>query len=123
MRRFAADDEREIDELKQEMAQADDAYDIMGRDMMRNREYRGRLEKVLDQKTMDPVVAKALQLAEDKGYALGANEALGNRIKHLEARIDVRDKELDRTDDRDDWKARAEAAEATIERSKKRKRR
>ena len=118
MRRFEQDDELHLEE---ELKDVEQAMDGMGRDFRGYDERRRYLKTQIEKKQMDPVVKKALELAQNAGHALGANEALGNRIKHLEARIEVRDKELDRTADRDDWKARAEAAEATIARSKKRK--
>ena len=118
MRRFREDDERD---LESELNDVETAMDGMAGDFRGYEERRRYLKTQIEKKQMDPVVKKALELAQNAGHALGANEALGNRIKLLERRIEVRDEELDRTADRDSWKARAEEAEATIARSKKRK--
>lgn len=110
MRRFPQDDELDTRDIENAMAEADDHFDMMARDMRENRKYRGRLEKKLEEKTVDPLVLKAIDLAQNLGHALGANEALGNKVSHLTDRISVRDTEIEkldeevkRTADRDEW--------------------
>lgn len=106
--------ERELAEL--ERNQARNSMDYAG--MAERADY---LRTEIKKQQIDPLVKKALQLAQDTGHALGANEAMANRLLNLTKRIDVRDKEIERTADRDAWKERALAAEATIQRSKKRR--
>lgn len=114
--RFPEDDEITPEEAQEELS----SNDRMMRDIDERNHY---LKKRARQPQLDPKDAKLVELAQNAGHALGANEALGNRIVLLERRISVRDEELERLNDRDAWKARAEAAEATIARSKKLKRR
>ncbi|HYG84604.1 MAG TPA: hypothetical protein VD907_07060 [Verrucomicrobiae bacterium] len=109
-------------DLERELERADEALDMMARDMRAGEERRHRLRKQIAKKQLDPLVAKAIELAHQSGQLLGANEGLGRKIENLVKRIEVRDQEIERTADRDDWKARALTAEATIERSKKRRR-
>jgi hypothetical protein len=113
---FPEDDEMN---LEQELSQAEDSMDMMSRDFRQMGERRNHLRKQIAKRQLDPAVAKIVELAQNAGHALGANEALANRIKFLERRIEVRDKELDRTSDRDEWKARAEAAELKLKRKRK----
>lgn len=114
--RFPEDDEMD---LEQELAQAEDSMDMMARDMRAMDGRRNHLRKQISKRQLDPTVSKIVELAQNAGHALGANEALGNRIKFLERRIEVRDKELERTRDRDEWKARAEAAELKLKRKRR----
>lgn len=106
--------ERELGELERNMADTKNGMDFMSD---RAREIR----KTLEAKQIDPVVKEALRLAQMAGHALGANEALGNKLMNLEKRVAVRDTELARTADYDEVVARLEEAEGIIERSKKAK--
>jgi hypothetical protein len=110
-------------DLERQLERADRDIDSMARDMMMMEERRTDLQKVIKAQKIDPLVAKSLQLAHEAGQARGVNESLSRKIENLVSRIAVRDQEIERTNDRDDWKARALAAEATIERSKKRRKR
>lgn len=108
MAHFPEDDE--IEQLQHELAQAEDGYDRMARDMMGMDDHRRHLRKQIELKQIDPVVKKLVETAQNAGHALGANEALANRIKFLEKRIEVRDtkiaeleSEVERTADRDEW--------------------
>lgn len=61
---------------------------------------RGReIRKTLEAKQMDPVVKEALRLAQLAGHALGANEALGNKLNNLVKRIEVRDQTIEEMSD------------------------
>lgn len=110
-------------DLERKLADADDAFDMIKRDMRATEERRGQLQKQIAKKQLDPLVAKAIELAHRAGVTLGENTTLRRKLENMVNRIEVRDKEIERTDDRDAWKERALAAEATIERSKKRRRR
>lgn len=110
--RFPEDDEITPEEAQDELDQ--------NANMMREIDDRNHyLRKRSREKQLEPKDAKLVELAQNAGRALGANEALGNRIKFLEKRIEVRDRELDRTDDRDLWKERAEKAELKLKRRRK----
>ena len=104
--------ERELADLERNMTETKNGMDFMND---RAREVRKQIEA----KQMDPVVKEALRLAQLAGHALGANEMLGNKLKNMETRVAIRDEVIEATKDRNHWKKRAEAAEATIERSKK----
>jgi uncharacterized small protein (DUF1192 family) len=110
-------------DLERELEELENHKENMARDFdgMAKREH--YLRKRIAKRQLDPLVAKALDLAQNLGHVVGANEALGNKIKNLNKRIAIRDEEIERTNDRDELLARAEAAEATIERSKKARRR
>lgn len=112
--------ERELADLERNMADTKNGMDFMSD---RAREIR----KTLEAKQMDPVVKEALRLAQLAGHALGANEMLGNKLKNLNTRIEARDKriaELEEENINDQgWRERALAAEATLERSRKARRR
>jgi len=110
-------------DLERELDRNEDSMKMMGADMERMSDRNRHIRKTLQKKQLDPLVAKAIELAIDGGRILGLNEGLNKKVQNLNKRIEVRDIEIRRTADRDSWKARAEAAEATIERSKKRKRR
>lgn len=114
--RFPEDDEMD---LEQELAQAEESMDMMSRDFRNMGERRNHLRKQIAKRQLDPATAKMVELAQNAGHALGANEALANRIKFLEKRIAVRDEEIERTSDRDEWKARAEAAELKLKRKRR----
>lgn len=110
-------------DLERQLERVDNDIDRMARDMMMAEDHRKNLQKTIAKQQLDPLVAKAIEMAHRAGELLGENKALHNRIENLNSRIAVRDAEIERTDDRDDWKARAVAAEARIERSKKRRKR
>lgn len=122
---FFADDEidRDVEEAMKELDEADSWFEDRLREMDDNRRYRKKLVKRIESRQIDPLVEKALKLAQNLGHAVGANEALGNKIKHMESRIKVRDEEIERNLDRNEWKSRAEAAEAKLKRIAARKRR
>lgn len=107
---FPEDDELD---LAQTIQDTDQQIDYM-------RQERNRMVHQLKKRALDPTTAKIVELANEAGYNRGLREAADDRIKHLKKRISVRDTELDRTSDRDAWKERAEAAEATIKRRKAR---
>lgn len=109
-------------DIERELERADRDIDHMTRDMMMAEERRTDLRKLAEAKKIDPLVSKALLLAQEAGHGRGIIELLNRKIENLVSRIAVRDQEIERTADRDTWKARALAAEATIERSKKRRR-
>lgn len=117
--RFPEDDERN---LEGELAQTEEAMDMMARGWPEMAHRRKELRKAIAKQQLDAKDAKLVELAREAGYNQAKREDLQERTRFLERRIDVRDKELDRTSDRDALLARAETAEATIERSKKRKR-
>lgn len=123
MRNFPEDDDLDQErELEKELADTEENMAMMGRDMERMAGHRNHLRKAISKrKQIDPLVAKALDLAQNLGHALGANEALGNKVSNLNKRIAVRDEELERTSDYDEVTARLEDAEGIIERSKKAK--
>lgn len=102
-----------------EIYDAERELDQIDRDMNMMAERRHVVKRDLKRKQLDPAIAKMVELAQNAGHALGANEALGNRITFLEKRLAVRDVELERTSDRDEWKARAEAAELKLKRRRK----
>lgn len=108
------------DEFDEEAAEQLERID---RDMAMMADERSRIQHRARPKTLDPGITKIIQLAQGLGHALGANEALGNRVKHLEKRIAVRDEMLEETIDRNAWKERAEKAEATLARSRAARRR
>lgn len=110
---FPEDDE--IEQLQNELANAEDGYDRMARDMMGMDDHRRHLRKQIELKQIDPVVKKLVETATNFGHVNGANEALANRIKFLEKRIAVRDtriaeleEEVKRTADRDEWQESSE---------------
>lgn len=110
-------------DLERELERTDRDMDMMAREMRGLEERRDDLVKAISANKIDPLVSKAIALAHQAGLATGANQALERKIQNLNKRIEVRDEELARTADRDDWKARALTAEGKIERSKKRRRR
>lgn len=114
--RFPEDDEME---LEQELAQAEESMDMMSRDFRSMGERRNHLRKQISKRQLDPTVSKIVELAQNAGHALGANEALGNRIEFLEKRIEVRDKWINDHSDYNEWKNRAEAAELKLKRKRR----
>lgn len=106
-------------DLERELAELEQNMDRNAKENNWMKERAVDVRKRIEAKQIDPLVKEALKLAQNLGHALGANESLSQRLRNLNTRIDIRDKEIERTDDRDIWKKRAEAAEATIERSKK----
>lgn len=108
-------------DLERELVEIEKHRDMMAKDIeglsKRATDLRGELKR----RQLDPLTATAIQLAKDLGHALGTNKALSKKLKNMVHRIEVRDAEIKSTLDRNIWKSRAEKAEATIERSKKRK--
>lgn len=117
MANFPEDDERDLD---RELAEAESAMDGMASEWPYLKERRNHLRKEIKKRQLEPLVAKAIELAQNLGHALGANEALAKKIKHLESRIDVRDEVLSKWEDHDELKERAEKAEASLKRRRKR---
>lgn len=109
--RFPEDDEMDLQE----------ELDGIDRDMNMMAERRNHVRREMKRKSLDPVTAKIVELAQNAGHALGANEALANRIKFLEKRIEVRDKELEEVSDYYVVKERMEIAEGKLARRRKRK--
>lgn len=109
---FPEDDEMDADEAKNELRRIDG-------DMAMMADRRHEVARQLKKRALDPVTAKIAELAHTAGYNMGISQKFEERIKFLERRIEVRDRALDELSDRNDWKARALAAEATLERSRK----
>jgi seryl-tRNA synthetase len=107
-------------DLERELEETDRSLDMMANEMKAMDGRRNHLRKAIAKRQLDPLVARALDLAQNLGHVLGANEALSRKIEHLSKRINIRDEEIERTEDRDDWKQRAETAEAKIARRRRR---
>lgn len=116
MQIFQEDDDLD---LERELENIENRKSDIQRDFAVMDERSHHIRKQLKKKQLDPLVAKALDLAQNLGHVIGANESMSNRLENLSKRIAVRDEEIERTNDYDHWKKRAEAAEATLERSKK----
>lgn len=108
MPRFKEDDE--IEQAKDIASEAERQMVDIEREMAFARDRRDKALAFIESKTIDPLVEKALDLAQNLGHALGANEALGNKVKHMESRISVRDTEIsklqaevDEHSDYDEW--------------------
>lgn len=122
---FPEDDEIEDKAVKnasQAVGRIDRDMNMMAMDSMKMAEERVGLIEVIKSQQLDPHVKKIAKLAQDAGHALGANEALLSRVKHLEKRIAVRDEKLAEWSDYNTWRNRALNAEAKIDRSEKAKR-
>lgn len=107
-------------DLERELEEIENHKQNMRNDFAGIDERSHRIRKQLKKRQLDPLVARAIDLAQNLGHALGANEALGNKVKNLNKRIAVRDEKIFEWSHHDDWKARAETAEAKLARRRKR---
>lgn len=121
---FTEDDDLDIERenMERDLAETEKAMDMMAHDWPEMAERRRNLRRQLQEKQLDPLVKEALRLAQLAGHALGANEGLSNKLKNMVTRVEVRDEEIKRTADRDSWKKRAEQAEESLAKLRKRRR-
>lgn len=86
-------------------------------------ELRRRKESLINQaeKSMEPKDERLVALALEAGEMHGRCELLTRDKKELEEKIKEQREEISRTDDRDEWRERAYAAEAKLAKRKKRK--